>query len=139
MVLKASLRTRTRINITAALFGTTSDVEWYGYYVIIKNTAKHAVIKGTDDVDEFRRIADFQEIFPMNWIKGFGEIYEDHRDLGEIYEDHVEISVLFPAILLKLSGSEDHVGRTSTGTEVTLRSHGGHTDSQSKRSGGEQE
>jgi len=29
-----------------------SDVEWCGYFTIVKNTVKHAVMKGTVDVDE---------------------------------------------------------------------------------------
>jgi len=62
-----------------------------------------SMLSWKDDVDEIGRttilLQDFSETSPMNWIE----------DFDVIYEDHIEILVLFHAVFLKLSGSEDHV------------------------------
>ena len=43
------------------------------------------------------------------------------KSLGQIYEDHEEVQVLFNALFLNLTHSEDHVDGTTSRTKATLR------------------
>ena len=71
-------------------------------------------MKGAEDVDEFLGSSNFPESqpqpVPINRIEHF----------SEINEDRVQITMLFSAFFLNVPGSENHVHRTSTGSEPAL-------------------
>ena len=73
---------------------------------------QHAVVEGSNYVDEFLWAADLHpdlpKSFPVHRVQG----------LGKVYEDHVKVLKLLTALFLYLSGRKDHV--RSTAATLTL-------------------
>jgi len=103
-----------------ALFGTVSYVEWCEYIAIVKDTAKHTIVKETDDVNEFWRTA-----------IGFSNALLDELnqrlqwDLWKPYRD--------PDVVLDTSPEFVWQRRSCW---QSLSQHGSHVDSQTKHYGG---
>ena len=99
----------------ASLLDACGDFKTVKLLPICTNSPHHAVMELFDDISCFRWRVKLREerpqacsVYAVKW-------------LGEVNEHHVEVLMLFPALFLDLSSTENHVGSTAICSKPALR------------------
>ena len=108
---------RVAVSISCNDNNYTMGRKGYGAFSFLLHPCMHAVMKLSNDGDEFFRAAIFCHDFP-------NAVTAEHvRCFGQINISRVEVSILFLTLLLQLSCSKHHVNSPMFLMEATLTLH----------------